>query len=88
MLASLLAILSMPLVTWLQRHRIPMVIAVLCAVLIDLVILAAFAALLAIGVKEMLAVPEKYEASIARLIRTGDAALREDGAGSDEYLAP
>jgi AI-2 transport protein TqsA len=69
MLASLLAVLSLPLVTFLQKHRIPTVVAVISAVLIDLAVMAGAGALVAIAVDEFTAAPDKYSSAIQSLLQ-------------------
>jgi predicted PurR-regulated permease PerM len=68
MLAALLAVLSLPLVTFLQRHRVPMPIAVISAVAIDIAVLAGLGVLMTIAIEELTAAPDKYSAAIERLI--------------------
>jgi predicted PurR-regulated permease PerM len=68
MLASLLAILSLPLVTFLQKHHVPTVVAVFVAVALDLTVLAGLGALIAIGVQEFSLAPEKYSSSIQAFV--------------------
>src|SRR5262249_6935360 len=67
MLASMLAVLSLPLVTFLQHRRVPTVVAVLIAMLIDLAVLAGLAVLVTIAISEFTAAPEKYAAALQHL---------------------
>jgi predicted PurR-regulated permease PerM len=79
LLAALLAALSYPLVGALERARVPTVVAVLLALVVDLAALTGLGVLLAMGIKELAALPERYDAPLERLLTDLGPLLRRLG---------
>jgi AI-2 transport protein TqsA len=65
--AVFLAIVSLPLMTWLERRRVPKVIAVICTVLAGMTVLAALVVLVGHSVNQFTAAAPRYQARFQTL---------------------
>jgi AI-2 transport protein TqsA len=67
LVAVFLAIVSMPLMTWLQRRGVPKVIAVVCTVLAGIAVLAGLVVLVGHSVNQFTAAAPRYQARFQTL---------------------
>jgi predicted PurR-regulated permease PerM len=75
LIALFLAILCAPLIFWLQRHRVPAVVAVILVVVLLLGILTAFLAIVGGSVNEFTAAIPRYQQRIDTMARSAGAWL-------------
>jgi predicted PurR-regulated permease PerM len=84
--ALFLAILTLPLLTWLEQHRVPRVLAVTLAVLFDLLVLGLLGLLLSTSVASFVEAAPRYQAQLVTLIDRLVRALEVRGVPAARWL--
>ncbi len=86
-LAFFLAILSIPIMVWLQRRGVPPPLAIFLAVLVDIGVLAVVVLLASQSVADFQERLPRYAARLQTLFDSWVAALQERGVPANQYLS-
>lgn len=78
-LAIAIAALTQPVVAWLERHRVPHVLAIILAVLLDLAVIAGLASVVGTSAQDFYERLPEYQAKIKAILRSTMAALDARG---------
>jgi AI-2 transport protein TqsA len=86
LISILLAMISFPLVRWLQVHRVPTGVAVLLTVLVVLAAISGVALIMTVTAREFAALVPGYQAKLTELLRGWMAWLQGRGVDTSQWL--
>lgn len=82
-----LAILTLPLSEWLQRRRVPVALAILGAVAVNLLALGAILTLVAGSVRDFTTAAPRYQAGLGEMASAALAWMRARGVDTSQWVA-
>jgi predicted PurR-regulated permease PerM len=87
-IALFLAMISLPLLLWLVRHRVPRALAVSITVLADVAVIVFFGALLAVAVDDVTEEFPRLEPEVEAMFDRGVAWLEARGFPASDWISP
>lgn len=85
LVAVFLAVISIPLLTWLQQRKVPTALAVIITVLVDIAVLAALGLVVGRSVNEFTAAAPRYQQRIQGLVSAVMGALEARGVDTSQW---
>ena len=87
LIAVFLAVVSAPLMNWLQRQKVPKPFAVLCTILTAVGVIAVLGLVVGRSVNEFTAAAPRYQARLQLLFRSGFELAEEIGLPTEEWAS-